>query len=195
MSSSTAARRNLRRHLETSGLLLCNENPFLPSLQDAGGDWNAIVGLLEAGEAFHCKVFRQRTTYLAPSLYVMLKPHRQREERLTAESREIYECLHTEGPTDTVTLKRVLRMPPRIYTKAFDLLLREMLVTVVARNRDLTADWSSFVWGTFREWERRFPPPPAPEGERWKGLVDLCLGTRKVLSLPGASTSRFERNG
>ena len=42
----------LRNYFAQAGLLLCNENPYLPSLPIVGGTWNDIVAMMETREVF-----------------------------------------------------------------------------------------------------------------------------------------------
>ena len=67
-------------------MLLCNQSAQLPYLELVGGDWNAIVSLMEGGNAFYSRFYKNRVTYLSPDLYYALKPHRRRLERLDANS-------------------------------------------------------------------------------------------------------------
>ena len=172
---------NLRTYLGEFGLLSCNGNRYLPSLDDVGGDWTSIVHLMEQREVFYSKVFMNRTTYLSSELYFLMKPHRQRLEPLPGESKRIYDVLRRSGPTDTGTLKKILDLPANIYAASFGLLLQELLVTVTGRDRDLTPTWSSFRWGTFQEWEKKATPPqPAANDRLWDllrgNLDDIRIG-------------------
>lgn len=178
---------SLRHYLKDFGLLLCNENRYLPSLGDVGGDWPSIVNLMEQREAFHCKVFRNRTTYLSQELYFLMKPYRQRLERLPDDSRRIYDFLLRFGSADTSTLKRVMGLPVKTYTACFDLLLQEMLITVTGRDRELAPNWSSFRWGTWQAWEKGVASPPSPTEGR---LRELLLG-----SLEGKVIDRWLKSG
>ena len=64
----------LRNYFAQMGLLLCNENPYLPSLPTVGGTWNDIVAMMETREVFYSKLYKGRVTYLSRALYYHLKP-------------------------------------------------------------------------------------------------------------------------
>lgn len=53
---------HLLNYLEHNGILLCNQNPFLPALEDIGCSWNDVVELIDDHQLFYCKVFQKRTT-------------------------------------------------------------------------------------------------------------------------------------
>ena len=60
-------------YLEKHGILLCNQNPLLPSLEDIGCSWSDVVELIDNHQLFYCKVFQKRTTYLSAEAYYRLK--------------------------------------------------------------------------------------------------------------------------
>lgn len=64
---------HLLNYLEHNGILLCNQNPFLPALEDIGCSWNDVVELIDNHQLFYCKVFQKRTTYLSAECYYLLK--------------------------------------------------------------------------------------------------------------------------
>ena len=60
-------------YLEKHGILLCNQNPLLPALEDIGCSWNDVVELIDSHQLFYCKAFQKRTTYLSAQVYYLLK--------------------------------------------------------------------------------------------------------------------------
>ena len=150
---------SLRAYFARNHILLCNDNAYLPSLNDAGGDWNAIVHLIETREAVYSKAYRKRTTYLSPALYAMLKPYKQRFNKLSDESRHIYDFLAGCGPNSTAAIKDTLLLSSKAFSTAFDPLLQELLVTAVERDRTIHESWSSFLWGTYAQREETLPHP------------------------------------
>lgn len=150
---------SLRTYFACNHILLCNDNAYLPSLNDAGGDWNAIIHLIEAREAVYSKAYRKRTAYLSPALYAMLKPYKQRFNRLPEESRRIYDFLCACGPKSTQEIKNALLLSGKSFSAAFDPLLQELLVTAMERDRTMNETWSSFLWGTSAQWEDTLAHP------------------------------------
>lgn len=150
---------SLRAYFARNHILLCNDNAYLPSLNGVGGDWNAIVHLIETREAAYSKAYRKRTTYLSPALYAMLKPYKQRFNKLSEESRRIYDFLAGCGPNSTAAIKDTLLLSSKAFSAAFDPLLSELLVTAMERDRTIHESWSSFLWGTSAQWEETLPYP------------------------------------
>ena len=150
---------SLRTYFSRNHILLCNDNAYLPSINDAGGDWNAIVHLIETREAVYSKAYRKRTTYLSPILYAMLKPYKQRLNKLSEESRRIYDFLCACGSKSTQEIKSALLLSGKSFSAAFDPLLSELLVTAMERDRTINETWSSFLWGTSAKWENTLAHP------------------------------------
>ena len=67
----------LRSYFVQNGILLCNENPDLPSLPSVGGTWNDIVTMMEDREVFYSKLYKGRVTYLSREFYYHIKSLRQ----------------------------------------------------------------------------------------------------------------------
>jgi hypothetical protein len=145
---------SILNYLNTYGLLLCNQNKYLPSLSDVGGDWDSIVSLIEEREVFYCKVYKKRTSYLSRELYFLLKRYKQSILAIPAISMDIYNFLYDNGPADTETIKSILMLSKKSFDDAFDILLERMLVTATKRGKTLGKTWATFVWGTYVDWEK-----------------------------------------
>ena len=78
-------------------MLLCNESSELPYLDLVGGNWNAIVSLMERGEVCYSRLYRGRVTYLSRALYYAVKPYRQRLTHLDEPSRRLLEFMRAAG--------------------------------------------------------------------------------------------------
>ncbi len=139
-----------------------NENRELPSLFSVGGDWDGIVALIERGEVFYSKLYRGRVTYLSRALYEQVRPYKQRPERLRPGSAAIFEFFSGVGLANTAEIKAALCLSGRDFSERMDELFRELLITAVERDRTISQNWSSFRWGTYRDWENRHPLPGAP---------------------------------
>lgn len=178
----TNARRLLEGYFSRHGLLLCNEDRDLPWLDSVGGDWNAVVALIEDRQVFWSKLWRGKVTYLSRACYWQLKPYRQRLSRVPPGSREAYDLLADAGPLSTEELKRLLRFSGREYGKVMDPLFKELLVTAVERERTIADNWSSFRWATCQTWEAG-STPEAPDAEKLRRLLIPPLTERQVQNL------------
>ncbi len=145
---------NIRTYLNEYGILSCNTNKYLPSLDDVGGDWNAIVHLIEQREVFHSKVFKGRTTYLSKEAYTLLKPYKQNVLGLSETSRKIYDFLIEFGQANTTIIKDMLLLSGKAFAQNFDVLQSRLLVTAIKTDNIINQSWSSFVWGTYLDWEK-----------------------------------------
>lgn len=139
--------------IKDTGMLLCNENPFFPSLCGIGGDWNTIMTLIEDREVFHSKVFKARTTYLSKEMYFYLKRFKQRKTLGETEKR-IFDFLEETGGADTAMIKNSLLIGSKEFKKSMDKLLSDLQVTVLRRGKSLSESWTALVWGTYLQWER-----------------------------------------
>lgn len=59
-------------YLENYGILLCNSNPYLPSLDDIGCGWKEVTELIDNQLMFYSKSFKRRTAYLSREVYLLL---------------------------------------------------------------------------------------------------------------------------
>lgn len=162
---SPAGVANLRAYFAKNGILLCNENRFLPSLETVGGDWNSIVRLIELGEVFHSKLYRNRVAYLSREFYYQMKPYRQRLGAVSEKAREVYAFIESAGLVGGADIKNVLMLPGKAYGERMDELCSELLVTAVCRERTMNESWSSFLWGTYLRWEETAGAPALPQCE------------------------------
>ena len=166
----------LRAYFRESGLLLCNINNDLPSLETVGGDWAGIISLIEQGEVFYSKVFKNRVSYLSAQLYFLLKPYKQRTCKLSAESRRMFDFICAAELATSKEIKAALGLSSKTFTFCMDALFKELFVTAVKRDKTLNANWSSFYWGTFEVWERRQPRPDVDGAANVAGINDLLGG-------------------
>lgn len=149
----------LQLYFGNNGLLLCNENKDLPSLDTVGGDWNSIVSLIEQGEVFYSKLYKGRVSYLSQELYYQIKPYKQRTEKLTVKSKEILDFIEAAGLANTQQIKNTLMLSAKVLTACMDELFTELFVTATQRDRTMNDNWCSFRWGTFEHWEKIKPLP------------------------------------
>ena len=151
--------RLLQSYFSRNGVLSCNDNKDLPSLNGVGGDWNSIVSLIERGDVFYSKLYKRRVTYLSREFYYQIKPYKQRTHKLSQKSKEILEFIETVDLVTTKEIKTVLMPPAKIFSSCMDELFSELFVTAIQRDRTMNQNWSSFCWGTFAQWEQLHPLP------------------------------------
>ena len=142
----------LSEYLSTMGILSCNRNPYLPSLEDLGFTWGEMTALLDKKELFYCKAYRKRTVYLSPKAYFLLRQCRQRPA-LTGEAAVLYELLGQTGPIETAGLKRLACLETKTFQRAFDFLLQNLYATALENGTIHNPNWSTFRYGTEQAWE------------------------------------------
>lgn len=158
---------SLSEYLTAMGILSCNRNPYLPSLENLGFTWGEMTVLLDKKELFYCKAYRKRTVYLSPRAYFLLRQCRQRPA-LTGEAAALYELLGQTGPIETVDLKRLARLDVKAFRRGFDFLLQNLYATALENGTVHNPNWSTFRYGTEQAWESvaaAQPPSADPEGE------------------------------
>lgn len=168
--------KHLLDYIHFSGILLCNVNPYLPSLDDVGAAWADVVALMEKREIFYSKAYRRRTTYLSRQAYLLLKQCKHRLP-LDGYSLEIYRFLQQNGPNDMKTIKSSVLLDKKEFTKAFDRLLENLYVTVIRNGETLNETWSTFVWGPAAVWENGIGCAAMPPDEAETQLRSLLGGT------------------
>lgn len=176
----------LLRYLKKNGILLCNANPELPALDDVGCGWGDVAALIDRRELFYCKAFKKRTTYLSGEVYYLLKEIR-RKKPLTPAAARIYSILEDGAEAGTDFLKAVSGLDPKSYREGFALLLQNLDVTALRNGKPLNENWSSFLYGTAEEWERRAPAPPPVENARerlWE-ILSRTMTERQFRALAG----------
>ena len=151
------ARGALLAYFSQNGLLLCNESVELPYLGLVGGSWNAIVSLLESGDAFYSRFYKGRVTYLSPELYFALKPHRRRAERLDECSARLLAFLRAAGEAGAEEMQAACLLEKKAQAKALDRLVGELLVTVTRRDATICENWCTFCYGPAERWEDKRP--------------------------------------
>lgn len=163
----------LESYLEANGILLCNQNPDLPALEDVGCTWRDVTGLIDRHGLFYSKAFRKRTAYLSPECYYLLRAVKPRRP-LTPAAERILSALDGGAAVEAEVLKQVCGLPPKEYRDGFDLLLQNLYVTAMANGTVLHENWSTFRYGTAQAWEGVCPAPPpygnSPRERLWELL-------------------------
>lgn len=141
-------------YLENYGILLCNSNPYLPSLDDIGCGWKEVTELIDNQLMFYSKSFKRRTAYLSREVYLLFNIVKIKKP-LTIQAEYIYELLKRNPSADTKFLKTVATpiLSKKSYEDAFNFLLQERYITAVQNGTRLNENWSSFLYGTEKQWE------------------------------------------
>ena len=72
--------KKLYEYLQENGILLCNMNPYLPSLETIGCSWVDVTEEIDNHRLFYSKVYKKRTTYLSVEAYYLLKTIRKKKD-------------------------------------------------------------------------------------------------------------------
>ncbi len=142
----------LKMYIEDDGMILLNRNMYYPNLEDYCGDWNTIMKLIEDRKVFFSKFYKKRTTYLSKELYFCLKQFKQ-DMVLDSVEQAIFDLLMETDGVDTEFIKNSLLIDKKAFDQAMSTLLKNLKVTVLGKGKQLTDSWSTFVWGTFLQWE------------------------------------------
>jgi len=145
----------LQNYFTNNDILLCNESKDTPSLGTVGGDWNSIVFLIEQGEVFYSKHYKNRVTYLSREYYSKIKPKNQHIDKLSQKSQEVLEYIKAAGLASTKDIKAALLLTEKEYNTSMNQLLKELLITAIKRDRIISDTWCTFYWGTTERWESR----------------------------------------
>ena len=178
------AREALKQYFSQNGLLLCNENAELPYLDLVGGSWNAIVSLMERGDVFYSRFYKNRVTYLSRELYLTLKPFRRRAERLTPQSERLLAFLEAAGEANAEQMQNACVLEKKAQTEALNLLVSELFVTVLRRDVTIHESWCTFCYGTSQRWEAKQTIQVTSQDEREAEQILLRqLSQKQVNSL------------
>lgn len=145
--------KKLYEYLQENGILLCNMNPYLPSLETIGCSWVDVTEEIDNHRLFYSKVYKKRTTYLSVEAYYLLKTIRKKKT-LTESAKKIYNCLINNPFLETKELKMISSLPTKEYSKGFDFLLQNMYITAMQNGKELNSRWSTFFYGTPSNWEK-----------------------------------------
>lgn len=173
----------LKSYFEHNGLLLCNESRDLPSLDTVGGDWETVVSLMESGDVFYSKLYKGRVTYLSRELYYLIKPMKQRIEKLSPQSAELFGILSSAGPLTTTEIKGMLFLPSKAFNSCMDELHKELFITVITRDRDIQQNWSSFCWGNYALWEQKQISAPPQNRYAIYQILSALMPVKQIDSL------------
>jgi len=172
----------LQSYFIDRGLLLCNDDGNLPSKRTVGGDWNSIVALMERGEVFYCKLYKNKVTYLSREMYYQIKPYKQRIDNMSDNSKMVYEFIKAVDMASTKEIKAALAMSSGKFNAALNELCRELLITAVRREKTLNDNgWCSFYWGVSCSWEKLKPLPKIQvERDRIYDLLFGMIGEKEI---------------
>lgn len=180
----TAEEIALSEYFKKNGLILCNEHPKLPYLGLAGGNWSAIVALMERGDVFYSRFYKDRVTYLSREWYFALKAYRGRYLKLPEESVCVYDFLRSAGMGNAKQIQSFCRLSKKQYDRAMLPLFRELFVTVLWRDETISENWCTFLYGSSEAWESKRPEnrPQAEYGSAEK-LLARFFDQKEVQSL------------
>ena len=159
---------DIQAWLIQNGILLCNQNPDLPALEDIGCTWRDAMELIDKHLAFYSKAYKKRTAYLSPEAYRLIKILRP-QRPMSGPARELYSVIEENPGADA----------------ALDFLLQNLYVTAIASGRELNENWSELMYCTAGEWERLAPAialAEDPRGRLWE-LLGGVMTEKQIESL------------
>ena len=110
----------LLRTIQQYGMVGCNVCPYLRSIDEVGGSWQAAMELIDQKQIFYSKVFRHRTVYLSRELYGLLKCIRgEKEVSYNYNLQRLLTILQGGKPMSTQELKAESCFTGDTYSKAF----------------------------------------------------------------------------
>lgn len=130
--------------IERYGYLLVNKHDHLPSLDEMGFGMQNVIGLIKRHQVFYTKVFKKRPIFLGIKTYQLLKRIRA-PKTLDDVSKMILKEIEKYDVIDKEELKKKLKLETKVFNKAFDRLLEEMLITAVD-GKKLNANWYSYLY-------------------------------------------------
>ena len=162
----TGARR-MEDWLEKNGILLCNQNPWLPALEDIGCTWQDAMELIDEHRIFYSKSFKKRTAYLSPQAYWLLKSLRGQkpgaEKPLPASAGAVCALLGECPGADAALLKSLWQGPAKEFRTGLNFLLENLLATASGSSRRLGENWSELRYTLAEDWETLCPGTPGTE--------------------------------
>lgn len=171
----TETQKKLEDYLNFAGILTCNVNPYLPCLSDIGCEWGDLTAVIDGHGLFFCKSYRKRTTYLSVPVYFLLKQCTV-QKPLAGAPELLYEALKSHGPAETETLKALVHMESKTFSKAMDFLLENRYATAFRNGKPLNPTWSTFFYSTAAVWEAAVPHP-LPSAEPLRELKAILTRT------------------
>lgn len=172
--------KTLKGYLTHYGVLTCNSTPIMPNITDLGFHWSDVTSLIDTHELFYCKSYKNRTTYLSPEAYYLMKQCKP-QKTMSKEAAQIYRLLE-KNDMETYELKTFSFMKQDEYKKAFDFLLKERYITAIQNGRILNPNWSTFVYTTAEKWEAHTPQPRLSSEpiERLTTLLSVFMTEKEI---------------
>lgn len=135
------------------GIIACNKDNFIKSINDIGSSWQDAVALINEREIFYSKIYKQKTVYLSKHLYCLLKKI-ESYKKISKNSSSIYKILENNPPQNTEILKIVSGLNKEEFNKAQMELLEKMYITAFSSYKSININWSSFLYTTSSKWEK-----------------------------------------
>lgn len=171
------------------GMAGCNVCPYLRSIDEIGGSWQAAMSLIAAHKLFYTKVYRHRTVYLSAEVYALLRCIRQgREPLYPYPARHLLDLLEQREPCTMQELKASSGLAAKTFQKAWQTLLETMAVTAWAPYQELNPQWSSMLYCTAARWEEaaalpEWDGPPEEAKTRLRARLHGTISEKDVEKL------------
>jgi hypothetical protein len=140
-------------YINKFGLIACNKDSYIKSLDDIGCSWQDAVALIDDRKIFYSKIYKHKTVYLSIRLYSLLKKFNT-GIIVNENSRLIYNILENNPPQNTDMLKTVSQLNKNEFKKAQLELLEQLHMTAISSYKSININWSSFYYTTSSNWEK-----------------------------------------
>lgn len=138
--------------LQKNGIILLNENKFLPSIIGEGGTWETAMSLIDKKRVFYSRIYKNRVTYISREVYYCLKDYRQ-NSLVSDDELMVIKLLESSNSLTTKLIKSVLPISNERIKKAMDSLSKKLLITVIRPGKKINDTWSEVEWSTYKQWE------------------------------------------
>ncbi|MDR1769430.1 MAG: hypothetical protein LBS02_02175 [Hungatella sp.] len=135
------------------GIITCNKDNFLKSINDIGSSWQDAVVLINEREIFYSKIYKKKTVYISKYLYCLLKKIGNYKS-ISENASSIYKILESNPPQNTEMLKIVSGLNKDEFNKAQMELLEKLHITAFSSYKSININWSSFLYTTSFKWEQ-----------------------------------------
>ena len=143
----------LLNYINDFGIIACNKDDTIQSINDIGSSWQDAVLLINEKEIFYSKIYKKKTVYISKYLYSLLKKT-WTQKKISENARLIYKILENNPPQSTEMLRLVSGLKKEDFNKAQIELLEKLYITAASSYRSINENWSSFLYTTSIKWEQ-----------------------------------------
>lgn len=143
----------LKNLIDDKGFILLNPNIYCPNLMDTNESWETIIPLIKQGDVFYSKFYCKKVTFLSNEFYFKIKSLMNSFSDSLLQL-EIIDLLKSSKGLNSECIKKALCLSNKEFTYNLNFLLQTLQVTVLDQSSVINPNWSSFIWGTSKQWEK-----------------------------------------